>query len=129
MSISNRKLKSFVDKLLALSKSDGIVQQELVTTVMDTLKKSPPRDLETVLKLYRKAVEKDLRASTAIVSYAGELSADKKATLQTTLETKSGRKLEMQWKEDPELIAGIKVAVGDYVYDHSIKSMLERLSA
>ena len=128
MSEKNRKLKSFVSRMLELSKTDGIVDSDKVATVIDTLKKSGIKRLEAILELYRLAVKRSLRETTARVSYAGSLPETEANTLLSSLESKTGRKLTLELKEDPSLIAGVKIAVGDYVYDHSIKHALQQIS-
>ena len=114
--------------MLELSKTDGIVDGDKVSTVIDTLKKSGIRRLDAVLELYRLAVKRSLRETTARVSYAGSLPESEADALLSSLESKTGRKLTLELKEDPSLIAGVKIAVGDYVYDHSVKRALQQIS-
>lgn len=128
MTERNRKLKSFVSRLLEMSKTDGIVDGGKVKTVIETLKKSDVRRLKIILDLYRIAVRRSLHETTARIAYAGALSEPTKEALQSSLEKKTGRKLTLELKEDPELIAGVRIAVGDYVYDSSIKQALKQIS-
>lgn len=125
---TNRKLKSFVSRILELSKTDGIVDSKKVTSVLATLKKSGIKRLASILELYRYAVKKSLSETTARVTYAGKLSEKAKQSLLSSLETKTGRKLTLELHEDSELIAGVKIAVGDYVYDRSVKHTLQQIS-
>ena len=128
MSAGNRKLKSFANRLLEISKTDGIVDAEKVTVVIDTLKKHKTHRLRPTLELYRDAVRNDIRKSTAKVAYAGAISESGKTELLKSLEASAGRKLTIEVAEDPSLIAGIKVTVGDSVFEHSIRQMLSQLS-
>jgi len=128
MTTGNRKLKSFVSRLLELSKTDGIVDAKKVESVLATLRGSDVRSLRQVLRLYRTVIKMDLRHSSANVTFAGELGDSVKADLEKTLEGLADRNLTFSYNEDPELIAGIKIAVGDYVFNHSIQDSLKRLS-
>lgn len=128
MSAGNRKLKSFANRLLEISKTDGIVDAEKVAVVIDILKKHKSHRLRRTLELYRDVVRNDIRQSTAKVAYAGAISDSSKAELLKTLEANAGRKLTIEVAEDPSLIAGIKVTVGDSVFEHSIRQMLNQLS-
>lgn len=128
MIAENRKLKSFVNRLLELSKKDGIVDAEKVSSVLKTLKQTKVKSLRSILEMYRFSVKKDLQQTTARVSHAGALSDAAQKKLIATLESKTGRKLVIETREDPSLIAGIKVAVGDYVYDRSAKQILQQIS-
>ena len=49
-------------------------------------------------------------------------------TLVKQLETKFGKKIEVQVKLDPELIGGIKIVVGDTVIDASVRGQLQELA-
>jgi F0F1-type ATP synthase delta subunit len=129
MKIANRKLKSFTSRLLALSQTGGRVDPEKVETVLVTLRRSEILNLRQVLILYRQLVAQDLKRSTAILSYAGPLSAEVVSGITAELEQKTGRRLAVKTQEDPQLIAGIQVSIGDYVFERSIRSMLQQLSS
>jgi F-type H+-transporting ATPase subunit delta len=68
-------------------------------------------------------------ASDAIVYSAFPISAEQLAQLTGTLEKRFGRKLNPTVQEDPSLIGGIRVAVGDEVLDTSVKARLEQMKA
>ena len=63
----------------------------------------------------------------AIVYSAFPIDAPALSDLVTTLERKFGRKLNVTVQEDPSLIGGIRVVVGDEVLDTSVKARLEQM--
>ncbi len=128
MNVGNRKLKGFVDRLLELSKTDGVVDVEKVEAVLKTLVDSKMKSLKTVLQLYKFSVRKEILSGTAKISHSGTITEIQKDELKTSLESRSGRPLTLEFREDPDLIAGVKIAVGDYVYDHSVRGALQNLS-
>jgi F-type H+-transporting ATPase subunit delta len=65
--------------------------------------------------------------SQAVVYSAFELDAAQLADIAPALEKRFGRKLELQVQVEPELIGGIRVAVGDEVLDTSVKARLEHM--
>jgi F-type H+-transporting ATPase subunit delta len=65
--------------------------------------------------------------SQAVVYSAFALDAAQLAELAPVLEQRFGRKLELQVQVVPELIGGIRVAVGDEVLDTSVKARLENM--
>jgi F-type H+-transporting ATPase subunit delta len=129
MKVANRKLKSFTSRLLTLSQTGGRVDPEKVKTVLSTLMNSDIHNLRQVLVIYRQQVAQDLKRSTAILSHAGPLSPGIVSGITSALEEKTGRRLEVEVREDPQLIAGIQVAIGDYVFERSIRSILQQLSS
>jgi F-type H+-transporting ATPase subunit delta len=64
---------------------------------------------------------------TAEVVSAGPLSVSQKAELKTTLEALSGKKIQIEVKEDKALLGGVVAKVGDLVYDGSLRTQLREL--
>ena len=65
--------------------------------------------------------------SDATVYSAFPVSAQQLGELSGVLEKRFGRKLNLTVQEDPSLIGGIRVAVGDQVLDTSVKARLEQM--
>ncbi|UPT73952.1 MAG: ATP synthase F1 subunit delta [Elusimicrobiota bacterium] len=66
-------------------------------------------------------------AAKAIVRTAKPLSADEQKQLAAKLKNFSGKDIELDVKEDPELIGGVSVKIGDWVLDSSLRGQLRRL--
>jgi F-type H+-transporting ATPase subunit delta len=66
-------------------------------------------------------------ASDAVVYSAFPIPASSLGELAQTLERRFGRKLNVTVQEDPSLIGGIRVVVGDEVLDTSVKARLEQM--
>jgi F-type H+-transporting ATPase subunit delta len=71
----------------------------------------------------------DARAGrvAAQVTTAAPLDDKQKSRLVKTLESLSGKKVDMTVREDPELLGGLVAKVGDVVYDGSLRTQLERI--
>lgn len=65
--------------------------------------------------------------SDAQVFSAFEIAPAQLGTLVATLEKRFGRKLNAIVQIEPELIGGIRVVVGDEVFDTSVKARLEQM--
>lgn len=63
----------------------------------------------------------------AMATSAVPLTADEKTSLQAKLEVFTGRKVELHIDEDPELIGGLVVRIGDTVIDGSVRGYLAAL--
>lgn len=68
-----------------------------------------------------------LKMSRVSVRTAFPLSDDIVAKIKEMLEKMTGKSVEMSIEEDPTLIAGMVVKIGDKVYDGSIKSQLNNI--
>jgi F-type H+-transporting ATPase subunit delta len=66
-------------------------------------------------------------SSDATVYSAFPIPADKLGDVAIALEKRFGRKLNLTVQEDPSLIGGIRVVVGDEVLDTSVKARLEQM--
>lgn len=64
---------------------------------------------------------------SAFITTAHELSADQKQNLLNTLNTKTGRQVDLQTSVDQSIIGGMITRVGSTVYDSSVKTQLEDL--
>jgi F-type H+-transporting ATPase subunit delta len=66
-------------------------------------------------------------SSDAVVYSAFPIAADQLGSVAQVLEKRFGRKLNVTVQEDPSLIGGIRVVVGDEVLDTSVKARLEQM--
>ncbi|MEK7388196.1 MAG: ATP synthase F1 subunit delta [Elusimicrobiota bacterium] len=66
-------------------------------------------------------------AAKAIVRTAGPLSQEELRQLAAKLKIFSGKDIELDVKEDPDLIGGVAVKIGDWVLDSSLRGQLRRM--
>ena len=125
----NIQPEALAEKLLGLSKEDGLVTSAGVENVLAGLRSMKLRDAKAVLKAYLAVVKKAVREQTLTVEYAGSLSEEALSKVTAQYEADYGRKLETVAKEVPELIAGFRVSVADDVYDASVAGRLATLAS
>ena len=125
----DKQVKEFARQLFKMSLENGELSAERVDGVLQALNKNPPRHHLATLKAYLKFVEREVAKSTAIICHAGELDPGMTSAIRSQLEAKYGRKLATVAREEPELIAGLRVIVDCDVYDASINSALSTLEA
>ena len=123
----DKQIKNFAKQLLQASLDSGEVSAERVDGVLKSLSKNPPRHHVATLKTYLKLVEREVAKGTAVINYAGELSSDMIAGIVNQLSAKYGRSITSVLREDPSLIAGLRVVVDCDVYDASVASSLASL--
>jgi len=76
---------------------------------------------------YRELMDNALKRVRVTVTTAFPLTGELSARLQANLEELTGREVEMNVIEDPTLLGGIVVRVGDTLYDGSIKTQLNNM--
>jgi F-type H+-transporting ATPase subunit delta len=61
------------------------------------------------------------------ITSAVELDDETAKSVGKQIEEQTGRKIELETKVDPDLVGGLKMQVGNMVFDASIRSRLEKL--
>jgi F-type H+-transporting ATPase subunit delta len=64
---------------------------------------------------------------TAEVTTAQPLAAAQQTALQTRLQQMTGKRVNLNFKIDPEIIGGVVTRIGSTVYDGSVKNQLQHL--
>jgi len=124
----NPKIRRYTRKLLHLSiNEEGRVDEERISAVLSSLAQRRPLERKVILKYYLRLVEREIRATSALVETAGEISPDAQSNLQSKLTEKTGRKVDLEVIQQPDLIAGTRIRLGDDVYEFSIPSRLRAL--
>lgn len=124
-----REIKEFAKKLVTLSlDSERQVSPERVRDILQTLSSKPPRKLKPLLKQYYVLLRRELAQTQAVVEHSGELSNATLSEIGAKFSELTGRKVTAILKPNPALIAGVRVRVGDNVYEDSIATRLAALS-
>ena len=74
-----------------------------------------------------KLVNEKNNVAKATVRTARPLSAEVQQTLKDKLKNFAGKTIELDIKEDPEIIGGVVVRLGDWVLDSSLRGQLRKM--
>jgi len=116
-------------QLFKLSFENGQITAERVAGVLGYVEKIQPPKIVAVLKAYQRLVATELARGQAVVEHAGAVSPAVLQAIAATLTKKYGRTITSTAKANPALLAGLRVRVGDDVYENSIASQLGALAA
>lgn len=120
--------KDYAKKLVAISlDASGVVSAERVEGVLAVLRENPPRHHRSLLKQYLTYLRRELAKGQAKVEFAGELTNAVLAEIKDGLSTRYNRGIDVVTQENPKLIAGFRVAIGDDVFDASVAGRLHAL--
>jgi len=127
---TDRKYRNLVRNLVIHSKSeDGLISEARVGEVLKALIESNTPHLKHILQLYRHAIAREIKNTTALVEFAGELGEESRQRIQEKLAEEYNRAITLSLKENPELIGGLRIRIGDDVIDHSVSGRLRRLAS
>jgi F-type H+-transporting ATPase subunit delta len=83
--------------------------------------------LPMVINDLGKLVNEKNNIAKAQVRAAKPLSADQQQKLKDKLKAFAGKNIELEIKEDPEIIGGVVVRLGDWVLDSSLRGQLKKM--
>lgn len=122
-------VKSFARKLAGISVENGEPSDVRVNAVLAYLRKKPVGQRKALLSAYLRIMRRGEYLRTLSIERAGALDAGSKAALVAGMTKTSGRKLIVAERDNPALIAGLKVRLGDDVYDASVLGAINTLGA
>ncbi|MGB1127158.1 MAG: F0F1 ATP synthase subunit delta [Opitutales bacterium] len=124
----DKKVLQFAKKLVEMSRDNGVVTEAKVAEVLAGIKQVKPRHELLVLKAYLHYIRKAVAEQTAVVATPGTLSPEALSAIEVNLTAVYGRPISARIESAPALIAGVRVRVGDDVYDASVAGHLKRLA-
>ena len=114
-------------QLFRMSVVDGVVSEDRVAGVLAYIEKHRPANPVKLLRAYHRFVATELAKGQALVEHSGPVTDSLLAAIAAAMTKKYGRGVTATAKPSPELLAGIRVRVGDDVYEASVASQLATL--
>jgi F-type H+-transporting ATPase subunit delta len=108
---------------------DGILDPGRVRLVARHLASSTRRGALPILAHFKRLVQLDTDRHSAVVESATPLVDGLRASIRGDLARRYGPAIETTFRENPALIAGLRVKVGSDVYDGSVRARLDTLEA
>lgn len=123
-----KKTKQLAKQLFKLSVVNGQVSADQVTGVLGWVDKTRPHQSLTLLKLYQRLIAAEIAKSQAVVSHAGPVADGVLAQIAAAMTQKYRRPVTARAQADASLLAGLRVRVGNDVYESSVANQLASLS-
>ncbi len=120
--------KPLARKLVAASLEDGRISDSRVKAVLQMLRGQPERQRKQILEEYLRQMRREQERSHLLIEHAGPLASSAREAIVRSVSARAGRPLEVEVRENPALIGGTRVRLGDDIYDASIESRLRQLS-
>ena len=129
MAAHHKQAQQLARRLFKLSLVDGLVSPELVAGVLEYVEKHQPANPVMVLKAYHRLIATELAKSRAFVEHAGSLGDPVLRSIAAAMTQKYHRPIAAVARPNPALLAGLRVRVGDDIYEASVASQLATLAA
>ncbi len=124
----SKQIQQLARQFFALSLVDGRLSAERVTGVLQYLEKHPPAQPLAVLKAYQRLVALEFAKGQAVVEHAGPVTEAVLKSIEGAMSQRYHRPVTSVAKARPDLLAGLRIRVGDDVYESSVSSQLASLS-
>ena len=83
--------------------------------------------LSAIAREYGKLVDQQAGRVRALITSAKPLSLDQEGRIKAALERRTGKNVIVETRQDPALLGGVVTAIGDMVYDGSVRTQLAQL--
>jgi F-type H+-transporting ATPase subunit delta len=129
MASGKKQALSLARQLFKLSFDGPVLAAERVGGVLAYVEKTRPANGLGVLRAYQRLVAAEVARGQALVEHAGAVSDATLAAIAAAMTKKYSRPVTAAAKANPALLAGLRVRVGDDLYESSVSGQLAALGA
>lgn len=114
-------------RLFRLSLVDGRLDENRAMMAVRKVASAKPRGYASILHAFKRLVRLELDRRKVTVQSAKPLADREQQQIRSSLESQYEPGLIFDFSVNPELIGGLKIRVGDDVFDGSVRGRLNRL--
>lgn len=115
-------------RIFRLCQTDGKLDEANLLKCIRKVATDKPRDYRGILAALKRLVRLELERRHVVVESATDLDTASRERVSSGLASKYGSDLTYEYRVNPALLGGLKVRVGNDVFDGSVKGRLDRLS-
>ena len=123
----NKEIRQLSREMLRASFTDAQLDPGRIASLLDSLTARKPRNYISVLKNYKRLLRLELEKRRARIETASEVDPATQSEVITNLKRRYGSDLTTEFVVSPELLGGMRIRVGNDVWDGSVRNRLERL--
>jgi F-type H+-transporting ATPase subunit delta len=124
---SAREARKMSRQLFRHSFTDGKLDQEKVSQMVETIVSNKPRHYVDALKDYQRMIRLEVQKRHAVIESAMPLNRSMGEQIVANLKARYGDDLATEFRTNPELLGGLRIKIGDDVWDGSVRNRLTRL--
>jgi len=115
-------------RIFRLCQTGGRLDEAKFSTAIKMIVAQKPRDFRGILSALKRLVRLELDRRHVVVESAAPIDGAEQQRVVSGLVAKYGSDLTFEYRVTPELLGGLKVRVGNDVFDGSVKGRLDRLA-
>jgi F-type H+-transporting ATPase subunit delta len=116
-------------RLFGLCQTGGRLDDAKLRAVFTSLVESKPRDYRAILAALQRLTRLELERRKVTVESAVELDEATRQRVLAGLARQYGADLVAEYQVNPALLGGLRIRVGNDVFDGSVQGRLDRLAA
>jgi F-type H+-transporting ATPase subunit delta len=129
MASGKKQTQQLARQFFKLSVVNGSVTPDRVAGVLEYIEKHRPAHAMAVLQAYRRLIAAELARAEAVVEHSGPVTPAVLNGIEASMTKRYGRKITPVSKPNDKLLAGLRIRVGDDVYESSVAGQLAALGA
>jgi F-type H+-transporting ATPase subunit delta len=129
MATGKPQIQQLARQLFKLSFVDGRLSEEQVAGVLGYVEKAHASNALAILKAYQRLIAVEVAKGSAIVEHAGPITDSVLSAIAGALSQRYHRPVTTTAKANPALLAGLRVRIGDDLFESSVSGQLAALSA
>ena len=123
----NKEIRKLSREMLRASFTDGQLDPGRIASLVDSLIARRRRNYVDILKNYRRLLRLELDKRRARIETASDVESTISSELVANLKRKYGGDLTTEFVVNPQLLGGLRIRVGNDVWDGTVRNRLERL--
>ncbi len=128
MASGKKQIQQLARQFFKLSFANGVISAEQVAGVLEYIEKHRPPNAAAVLKAYYRLAAAEVARGQAVVEHAGPIDSAALNAIAAALAKKYGRPVIAVEKRNDALLAGLRVRIGDDLYESSVAGQLAALA-
>lgn len=116
-------------RLFGLCQTGGRLDEAKLRLVFTRLVETKPRDYRAILQGLQRLTRLELARRQVTVESATQLDEPSRRRVATGLANQYGPDLVIDYQTNPALLGGLRIRVGNDIFDGSVKGRLDRLAS
>jgi F-type H+-transporting ATPase subunit delta len=121
-----REARKVSRQLLRRSFTEGKLDEEKVSAMVESVLANKPRHYVDVLKDYQRLVRMEVEKRHAVIESATPLNRSVGDQILANLKARYGDDLTTEFRTNSELLGGLRIKIGDDVWDGSVRNRLNQ---
>jgi F-type H+-transporting ATPase subunit delta len=124
---STKEARKVSRQLFRHSFTSGRLDEEKISHMVETVLATKPRRYIDVLKDYQRLLHLEAEKRHAVIESATPLNRSLGDRIVANLKSRYGEDLTIEFRTNPELLGGLRIKIGNDVWDGSVKNRLNQL--